>query len=332
MRERLAARVDQLVGNFRKIIAVNRNLNFFTGGYNYMIQLIPALFVAPMFIAGGVEFGVIGQSTMAFATLVGAFSLVVTQFQSISSYASVITRLSELVEASESAEARDTRSCLDCRMNADRIVYSGLSLRVSDKDDRLILRDLNATFSTKRDVLVTGPNQLAKMALFHATAGLHESGSGSIQRPPPPKLAFLLEQPYLPPGTLRELLTPPDAPQAVSDTEILGVLNELELDLPGARDRDFDRPLPWADEIGLGEGQLLAVARALLAEPDFVFLDHLDSSLDEDEFRRVREATARHGIAAIVFGNGKSLPDGYDAVLDLLADGAWKWTERIVPP
>jgi putative ATP-binding cassette transporter len=135
MKERLAARIDQLIGNFRKIIAVNRNLNFFTGGYNYMIQLIPALFVAPMFIAGGVEFGVIGQSTMAFATLVGAFSLVVTQFQSISSYASVVSRLSELVDASESAGVRDAKSCLDCRMDGDRIIYSRLCLRVSTTHD-----------------------------------------------------------------------------------------------------------------------------------------------------------------------------------------------------
>ena len=66
-------RVDQLVENFRRIISVNRNLNFFTTGYNYMIQLIPTLIVAPLFIRHGVEFGVIGQSAMAFATLLGPF-------------------------------------------------------------------------------------------------------------------------------------------------------------------------------------------------------------------------------------------------------------------
>lgn len=59
------------------------------------------LIVAPMFMAGKVEFGVIGQSAMAFATLLGAFSLVITQFQAISSYASVITRLEEFVGAAE---------------------------------------------------------------------------------------------------------------------------------------------------------------------------------------------------------------------------------------
>jgi vitamin B12/bleomycin/antimicrobial peptide transport system ATP-binding/permease protein len=103
LKQALNSRIDDVMGNIRRIIAVNRNLNFFTSGYNYLIQLIPVLFVAPMFIAGEVEFGVIGQSAMAFATLLGAFSLVITQFQAISSYASVVTRLSEFVEHAERA-------------------------------------------------------------------------------------------------------------------------------------------------------------------------------------------------------------------------------------
>lgn len=101
VKEAIRTRIDDVVMNFRRIIAVNRNLNFFTSGYNYLIQLIPVIVVAPMFIEHKVEFGVIGQSAMAFATLLGAFSLVITQFQAISSYASVVARLSEFVEHAE---------------------------------------------------------------------------------------------------------------------------------------------------------------------------------------------------------------------------------------
>ena len=66
---RLNRRLDALTANFRRLIRINRNLGFFTNGYNYFIQIIPALIIAPMFIAGTKEFGVITQSTMAFATL-----------------------------------------------------------------------------------------------------------------------------------------------------------------------------------------------------------------------------------------------------------------------
>lgn len=98
VRNRLNAHLDKLFFNLKHIIAVNRNLNFFTTGYNYLIQLIPVVVVAPLFIEGRVEFGIIGQSAMAFSTLLGAFSLVITQIQAISSYASVVVRLGEFSE------------------------------------------------------------------------------------------------------------------------------------------------------------------------------------------------------------------------------------------
>lgn len=101
-RAKINERIDGVVTNLRRIISVNRNLSFFTTGYNYLIQLIPVLIVAPLFINRQVEFGVIGQSTMAFATLLGAFSLIITQFQAISTYASVVARLGEFVEVAES--------------------------------------------------------------------------------------------------------------------------------------------------------------------------------------------------------------------------------------
>ena len=68
---------------------MNRNVGFFTTAYNWMIQIISVLIIAPAYIAGKVEFGVITQSTAAFATAVAAFSLVVTQFQSLSAFAAV---------------------------------------------------------------------------------------------------------------------------------------------------------------------------------------------------------------------------------------------------
>ncbi len=110
VRARLNTHIDSLVSNLRHIISINRNLSFFTSGYNYFIQLIPVLIVAPLFIQRQVEFGVIGQSAMAFATLLGAFSLVITQFQAISSYASVIARLCEFVEYAESHDGRESQA------------------------------------------------------------------------------------------------------------------------------------------------------------------------------------------------------------------------------
>jgi len=57
-----------------------------------------------------VEFGVITQSVMAFSTLVAALSLIVTQYQSLSSFAAVVERLGALIAA---FERRETEPAID---------------------------------------------------------------------------------------------------------------------------------------------------------------------------------------------------------------------------
>ena len=123
---RLLRRIDGFADNFRRIVSVNRNLGFFTTGYNYLIQIIPALIVTPLFIRGKVEFGVITQSAVAFAQLLGAFSLIVNQFQSISSFAAVIARLSALVGAAE--KGQPSPQTAGAVVGSDgRISYEGLT-------------------------------------------------------------------------------------------------------------------------------------------------------------------------------------------------------------
>ncbi len=94
-------RVRRVVRNSRAIISVSRNLGFFTSGYNYLVPLLPVLIVAPRYLRSEIELGVVTQSAMAFAQLLGAFSIVVAQFQSIASFAAVVHRIGSLLEAME---------------------------------------------------------------------------------------------------------------------------------------------------------------------------------------------------------------------------------------
>ncbi len=111
--KRLLSRFEGVVANFRRITSVNRNVGFFTTGYNWLIQIIPALIIAPAFFRGEVEFGVITQSAMAFSTLVAAFSLIVTQFQALTTYAAVTTRRPPIpTSARLQRPTGDPRACL----------------------------------------------------------------------------------------------------------------------------------------------------------------------------------------------------------------------------
>jgi putative ATP-binding cassette transporter len=206
MRATLQKRLDDVVTNLKNIIRVNRNLGYFTTGYNYMIQIIPALLVGPLFIRGQVEFGVIPQSAMAFAHLLGAFSLVVTQIQSISSYGAVVARLSSLADALDQVTGPEA---LPIKMveASRRVSYENLSLR-SPHTDRPLITSLSISIETGTRLLVTAQENAPAEALFLATAGLWNAGEGVIERPPGDRVLFVPVRPYLARGTLRDALRP----------------------------------------------------------------------------------------------------------------------------
>ncbi|WP_240502461.1 ABC transporter transmembrane domain-containing protein [Methylocaldum sp. 14B] len=347
---RLSRRIAEWATNFQRIIAVNRNLGFFTTGYNYLVQIIPALVVAPLFIRGEIEFGVITQSAMAFAQLVGAFSLIVTQFQSISSYTAVVARLGSLAEAIEQAESAPVlasevcehhRRTAECPLCAARpvpasaievceceeecgLTYERLTL-LSPTDGHILLKELSASVPCGTRLLILGSNEEAKVALFRATAGTWEAGEGRLIRPCHGRILFLPERPYLPPGTLREVLLPAGQESSIPEDRMLATLRALELDPVLARAGGLDVEQDWNNILSLGEQQRLAFAHILLAAPRFVFLDRAGTALSPRQVHQILDMLAENSITYLNIGEADEPLDYYDAVLELAGDGGWQW-------
>jgi putative ATP-binding cassette transporter len=318
---RLRRRLDDLVDNYRRITSVNRNLGFFTTGYSYMIQIIPALIVAPLYIRGEVEFGVVTQSAMAFAQLVGAFSLIINQFQSISSFTAVIARVDALGEAVEHTMAPDSLA-IETALDRDRVSYERLTLRAPDSADTLV-KDLSLSIPRGARLLVTGSNEAARVSLFRATAGIWNGGEGKITRPPLDEILFLPQRPDLPPSTLRELLLWPG--RAASDDEILAALRAAGLGPVVERAGGLDVQRDWQAFVSLGDQQLLVSTRIVLARPRFAFLDRADTTLGPGQVRQALEQLTQNSITPIHMAATAESDEQYDAVLEIDCDGAWAW-------
>jgi vitamin B12/bleomycin/antimicrobial peptide transport system ATP-binding/permease protein len=315
---RLRRHVDGIVTNLRRIIAVNRNLNFFTTGYNYMIQLIPALIVAPLFIRGTAEFGVITQSSMAFAQVLGAFSLIVNQFPMLSSYAAIVARLSVLVDATEATEGRAPAAVV-ITPDETRLAFERLTLR-TPRDGRPLVRELSVEVKTGGRLLVRGPGD-ATAALLRAVDGLWEAGEGRVVRPPGAGVLVLPDRPYLLPGTLREVLLGSDGGANVPDHRIRGELRAAGLDGVVERAGGLDVEL-GRDALSLEEQLLVGVARVLLAVPRFAVLARLEAGVGTTRAAEVLGALAAHGIGYVVLGDDTADQD-FDAVVDIAPDGTW---------
>ena len=320
---RVLNRFDDVVANFRKMIAINRNVGFFTTGYNWLIQIIPALIVAPAYIAGKIEFGVITQSAMAFSLLVAAFSLIVTQFQSISNFAAVMTRLNLLAEAVKRAQTRKG-STIETREGEGYVAYEQLSVLSSDGVGH-VLKDLSIAIPAGTRVLLAGSNEAAKVMLFRATAGLSTAGEGRIVRPDADNLLFLAQRPYLPPGTLRHALVSSMYDRDISDDRVLQLLHELTLEPVLSRAGGLHVEHDWDTMLSLRETQLLSFGHILLGAPPFVFLDRASTALGPDQAHKILRMLSEKSITYINNGRADDPPELYDAVLEIGEDGSWTW-------
>jgi putative ATP-binding cassette transporter len=329
VRERLLRQLETLAGNLRKMIGVNRNLGFFTNGYNYLIQLIPALLVAPLFMEGRIEFGVVTQSAMAFAQLMGAFSLIVTQFQSISSYAAVIGRLSRLLD--EIAEIRaDHHPAVSITFCDDRVQFDNVTLLSPENGP--YLRELELTVRLGEHLLISGDSGHAKIALFKATAGFSKSGSGCIFRPDAEQMLFMPESPYLPRGTLRDVMVRHTELNRASNEELLAVLEKLDLGFLVERIGGLDVECEWYNTLGIGEQALLGIARVLLAPPKVLFLDRMTVALNPVRAARALNLLRDAGITLIVIGKLEDFPGIFRTHLHIARDGTWRLKSIVTAP
>jgi putative ATP-binding cassette transporter len=336
----LMRNLGDLTENLRRIIGTNLKVNSCATGYNWMIQIIPALIIAPLFISGKVQFGVITQSAIAFSHLLGAFSIIVNQFQSISSYTAVVARLAALVHARESAKSEESSLPIAIRREEReerKVVYSELTLR-SPRTGRVLIRDLSLEIPHGTHVLVRGPDETARAALFYATVGLWEAGEGRIARPRLDQILLLTEVPYLPPGTLRELLMSPwpeeDPPSEsrlanlqVSEERILETLGTLRIESIVTRFGGLDKRNHWENTLPLGDQQLLVIARLLLTGPRFAFLDRPSTTLSAEQVDWVLGMLGERSISYVIFEDEESAVnmERYHGVLKLKVDGDWEY-------
>jgi putative ATP-binding cassette transporter len=320
---RTGDRLTRLVRNFRTIIDVIFYLRLLTGGYNYLTQLIPVLIVAPLYFSGDVEFGVVTQAAMAFSQVFNAFSLIIEQYQDLSQFVAVVNRLGRLDDAIVHAGEPLNRQIHIVEEDA-HFAYHNVTLW-TPKQHRVLLHEVTLEIPPQSHVLVTGPNEVGKCALFRATAGLWDSGRGEIVRPEEGEILFLPQSPYLVLGTLRDQFYVAPGQRAPSDGEILTSLRQVGMEALVNRVGGLDTRHAWATVLSVEERQLLAVARLLLRRPAFAFLEHALAALNEQRKRTLFRLLAEASIAYITIDNTPAaIRDFHEAQLELNEDGSWK--------
>ncbi|HYA17953.1 MAG TPA: ABC transporter ATP-binding protein/permease [Bryobacteraceae bacterium] len=316
----LRQRFSQVFSNFDQLIRWSLRLSFFQNPYSFIAIVLPSVILAPRVLSGELEVGRVVQAAGAFAAILGALTLLVDNIESLSRFAAGVSRLDAFTRVlTQKPNAANGR--IATRENG-LLRFEQVTLQTPDSE-RTLVRDLTFAVPPGESLLIVGPSGCGKSSLLRAAAGLWNTGSGLIERPPVDDMLFVPQHAYMMLGNLRRQLCYPNVDRRVPDAELAEVLERVNL--PGLVERcgGFDGELDFEKLLSVGERQRLAFARVLLQHPRYVFLDEASSALDAENEAALFDQFAGMSTTLVSVSHHPALVKYHSRVLELTGDGAW---------
>ncbi len=283
----LTARFAGIVVNWYAIMMRNLKLSALIAGYEQVAIIFPFVVAAPRYFSGALNFGQVNRIAGAFATVQGGLSWIVDRYSDLAEWTATANRLATFQRTLDAIHLAEGKGIVMAPATDGAVSSAGLRLTLPDGSALLDAAGLR--LAPNEATVITGPSGTGKSTLFRALAGIWPFGSGTLQRPRGSAL-FLPQKPYIPLGTLRRAVSYPAAADYYPEAQVAAALTDAGL---GRLVPELDRDEPWTQRLSGGEQQRLALARALLARPDWLFMDEATASMDPegelDLYRMVRE-------------------------------------------
>lgn len=276
-RVRLSTAFDAVRANWTGLIRTTKRLTWFSAGYGKVANVFPILAAAPRYFASGLQLGGLMQTAQAFGQVQGALSWFIDAYPRLADWRATVNRLTAFRAATD-AEARQSNAPgIERSTHANDVVdIAGLS--VLAPNGQVLVRGLDQRMKAGASLLVSGPSGSGKTTLMRALAGLSREGEGTILLPERARLMFVPQRPYLPAGSLRDVLAYPGEGADFSVHHMVRAMRWAGL---GGHLGELDAHKQWASILSPGEQQRIHFARVFLHRPDWVFLDESTSALDE---------------------------------------------------
>jgi len=312
----LRDRFQHVLDIWWSLIKVRLGLATYSVSYSNLAIIFPFIVASPRYFAGAITLGTLVQISSTFGQVQSALSFFITYYRTLAEWRAQMQRLRGFNDAVESARTAPNGPDV-IPETAPGVAVDGLTLALPD--GRALVEQASFGFAPNTRTLVMGPSGSGKSTLFRALAGIWPFGSGKVHIPKGARSLFLPQKPYLPIGSLRDAVRYPDPATTADDAVIREALHAVRL---GHLEDRLDETAHWAQRLSPGEQQRLAIARALLYKPDWLFLDEATASVDEDIekllYGLLRERLPDTTIVSI--GHRASLRQWHDHVLTLRRD------------
>ncbi len=316
-------RFNNLIKNIESKISWERGTEIFSRGYQSVIQIFPFLVLAPLYIRDEIDFGQLGQAALASNMFAIALGELITEFGTSGRFSSYVDRLAEFSNALEEVTKEPENVSTIKTIEENHLAFEHVTLQTPNYE-QVIVEDLSLSVKAGEGLLIVGPSGRGKSSLLRAIAGLWNAGTGRLVRPPLEQVLFLPQRPYIILGTLREQLLYPQTIRKMSDRELEGILQQVNLQNLLSRVNGFDTEVPWENILSLGEQQRLAFARLLITHPSFTILDEATSALDLKNEGNLYQQLQEAKTTFISVGHRESLFNYHQWVLELSQDSSWQ--------
>lgn len=266
--ERLNREFDRVLEVARRLVGATTSLTWVTAGYGWFTIVAPVIVAAPAYFIGNLTFGGLLMAVGAFTQVQASLRWFVDNANTIADWRATLLRVAEFRQALREIDHIERHAeRIRIQEGADRIALDELSILLPPGRSSLSEKRIEVG-AGERVVIVGGPSS-GKTSLFRALSGLWPWGTGQIDLPAE-GVMFMPKHPYLPGGSLRDILAYPFPPGKFTDADYRAALSKMGLQHLAPA---LDTIAQWEKELSDPEQQSLAFARLLLHAPRWVVID-----------------------------------------------------------